>query len=139
MALVKVNKDPSTRDLRQFAGIWLPLACLIIGWMIQRRTGEWTVSLVIWAVCAAMALAGLAQPKLIKPVFVGMMYAVFPIGFVLSYCILAIVYYLVITPVGLIMRLVGYDPMERKLDRETDTYWKVRDNTQNASQYFRQI
>lgn len=139
MALVKVNKDPSTRDLRQFAGIWMPLACLIVGWMIQRRTGEWTVSLTIWAICAVMALAGLAQPKLIKPVFVGMMYAVFPIGFVLSYCILAIVYYLVITPVGLIMRLVGYDPMERKLDREAETYWKVREPSPNSSRYFRQI
>ena len=139
MALIKVNKEPSTRDLRQFAGIWLPLACLIIGVIIQRQTGEWKAPLALWGVCGVISLMGLIQPKLIKPVFVGLMYAVFPIGFVLSYLILTFVYYFVLTPVGLIMRLVGYDPMERELDREATTYWKRRDPPPESSRYFRQV
>ena len=139
MALVKVNREPSTRELRQFAGIWLPLFCLVIGWIIQTLTETWTPAFYLWGVCAVVSVAGLVEPRIIKPVFVGLMYAVFPIGFVLSYVILAIVYYLVLTPVGLIMRVVGYDPMDRKLEPDADTYWIKRDAAPDASRYFRQV
>lgn len=139
MALVKVNKEPTSRELRQFAGIWLPLFCLLIGWIIQRQSGTWTPAFILWGVCGVISVAGLAVPALIKPVFVGLMYAVFPIGFVLSYCILTAIYYLLLTPVGLIMRIVGYDPMTRKLDRAAETYWIEREPSPEASRYFRQI
>jgi hypothetical protein len=139
MALVKVNKDPSIRELRQFAGIWLPLFCLLVGWIIQRQAGTWTPAFYLWGVCAAVSVAGLWLPQLIKPLFVGLMYTVFPLGFVLSYVILAVIYYLLITPVGLIMRLVGYDPLNRKLDPAADTYWIEREAQPESSRYFRQF
>ena len=53
---------------------------------------------------------------------VGWTAAVFPIGWVMSYVLLGGVYFLVLTPIGLAMRICGRDPMQRKFDRQAKTY-----------------
>ena len=40
-----------------------------------------------------------------------------PIGLALSHVILGAVFYIVFTPVGLVMRLLGKDPLHRRFDR----------------------
>ena len=75
-----------------------------------------------------------------RMVFLGMSYLAWPIGFVVSHIILAAVYYLVLTPVGLVMRLVGYDPMKRRFDRDGSSYWIARDPSGvDSKRYFRQF
>jgi hypothetical protein len=51
---------------------------------------------------------------------------------------MAIIFYLVVTPVGIIMRLTGRDPMERAFDRTAKTYWKPRRTDPDSARYFRQ-
>jgi hypothetical protein len=73
-------------------------------------------------------------------VFLGMSYAAWPIGFVVSHVILALVYYLVFTPVGLAMRIFRYDPMNRRFDDAAQSYWVVRDPAATPpKRYFRQF
>ena len=48
------------------------------------------------------------------------------LGFVVSHVILTLFFFLVITPVGLVARLLGKDFLSLKLDRETQTYWIPR-------------
>ena len=67
------------------------------------------------------------------------MLSVAPIGFVISHILLALVFYVVLTPIGLAMRLFGYDPMTRKLDPQATTYWVPRAGQESAQQYFRQF
>ena len=52
--------------------------------------------------------------------------------------LLAAIYYLVITPIGVIMRVCGYDPMQRRYDRNAKTYWKRRENQDDTKRYFKQ-
>ena len=40
--------------------------------------------------------------------------------------IMILLFYVVILPTGLIMRLFGYDPMHRKIDKQLKTYRNVR-------------
>jgi ABC-type uncharacterized transport system permease subunit len=72
-------------------------------------------------------------------VFVGMSYAAWPIGFVVSHVVLALVYYLVVTPIGLVMRMVGYDPMSRRSDGDGASRWVPRSGERKAESYFRQF
>ena len=47
----------------------------------------------------------------------------YPIGWVVTHVVMALIFYLVVTPLGVIMRLCGRDPMERRwLDRRAKTY-----------------
>ena len=50
----------------------------------------------------------------------------FVLGWINTRLILGIFFYLILTPVGLIMRLFGRDPLHRKLDRKATTYWEKR-------------
>ena len=61
----------------------------------------------------------------------------YPIGWVITHVVMAIIFYLVVTPVGIIMRLTGRDPMERAFDRTAKTYWKPRNTDPDSAGYFR--
>ena len=139
MAVIDVNWNPPSKQLRQFAGL-LILFGGIAGFLFFKKdwvslaTAQW-----IWGVCAGLGLVGLALPVLIRPVYVVMMAISFPIGLVISTVLLGIIFYLVITPVGLLMRLLGYDAMHRKLDPAMTSYWIKRPAQTAVGRYFRQF
>jgi hypothetical protein len=70
--------------------------------------------------------------------FVGWMFLAFPIGWTVSHLLLLATFYLVLTPIGVVMRLVGHDPLERKFRPEAATYWMEHDPGSDPSRYFRQ-
>ncbi len=37
------------------------------------------------------------------------------------------------------MRVVGYDPMDRRFDRDAETYWIAREPDDDVKRYFRQF
>jgi hypothetical protein len=72
-----------------------------------------------------LAIAGLAIPGRLGPVHSLWMRGAHAISKVTTPLFLGIVYLLVLTPAGLLMRLLGRDPLEH---RESDTgYWIVRE------------
>jgi hypothetical protein len=86
----------------------------------------------------AAGLLILAAPQVGRRVYTGWMLAAVPIGWTITHVVLGLVYYLVVTPVGLLMRLVGYDPMHRRLDPQAATYWQDHPGPQAPARYFRQ-
>jgi hypothetical protein len=50
-------------------------------------------------------------------------------GFVMSRVILTLLYYLILTPIGLLAKLVGKKFMPLKFDKNVSTYWEKRDIT----------
>ena len=62
-----------------------------------------------------------------------------PIGWTVSHVVVSIVFYLVMTPIGLIMRMVGHDPMCRHLDPNASSYWMAYNPKADSARYFRQF
>jgi hypothetical protein len=137
MAVIEINRNPSPSQLRQFAILWLVfVAGLGLGaWF---RLDNRTAAVILWALAMIVPIAGRLFPPFVRAVFVGLSLAAFPIGFVLSHVILAVVYYLVLTPVGLAMRLLRYDPMHRAFEPDRESYWVSRDPHPDPKQYFKQ-
>src|SRR5262245_10897093 len=136
--MLELKTKFTTRELRQFAGLWFPLFCGMIGLFCWRAGGA-VAAYVIWSTGIGLGLVGLVFPPFIKPVYQGLMFVTFPIGWVMSHLVLGIVYYLVMTPIGLLMRLLVRDPMQRNLDRMAATYWVPRQPVTNVERYFRQF
>ncbi|MBW2459320.1 MAG: hypothetical protein JRI68_32810 [Deltaproteobacteria bacterium] len=57
---------------------------------------------------------------------------------VVSTVLLLALYYLVFTPIGLLARLFGYDPMGRRFERQARTYWQPSQPREGVARYFRQ-
>ncbi len=139
MALIEINTHPSDRQLRQFAGLVLPLAGLIVAGMFWWQFAWPSVALTLAAVVAGVSLAGLFRPALVRPVYLCWMYAAYPIGWVVGHLVIGVIFYLVLTPIGLVMRALGRDPLRRELQRDRSTYWEPRETSTDTSRYFRQF
>lgn len=138
MPLISIDKNPPIRQLRQFACFFFPVFLGIAAYLFHRKTGDGLLPSILYLIAGVSMLIGVAKPTLIKPLFLALMYITFPIGWVVSHILLLIAYYLVLTPIGLLLRLFGHDPMQRKFDRTKSSYWIPRDQNKNTNSYFKQ-
>ena len=139
MALVEMNWTPTRRELRTFAVVTL-IGCAVIGGLL-RWWGHPSVSTGIWCAGAVIGLIGLVVPPAVKPVFLLLSLVSWPIGFVVSYVVLGIFFYIVITATGMVFRVLGRDPLHRKPDPDATTYWQPKSlpDVDQRDRYFRQF
>jgi hypothetical protein len=138
MKLIRIEHNLSRRQLTVFSLCWLA-ALGILGGLVLLRGGPLRVAVVAWTAAVALPAVGWPLPAALRIVYLGMAYAAFPVGLVVSHVILAVVYYLMLTPIGLVMRLVGHDPMRRRFDPRAESYWVERKPDEDVSRYFRQF
>jgi hypothetical protein len=135
MALFQPNRNPTSRELRWFAGLWFPAFCGGLGlWLLRHQHPD--AAAAWWIVTAILALAGLVSPRAIRPVYRFLIRVTFPIGWIVSHLVVAAAYFLVITPIGIVMRL-WHDPMRRTFDRSARSYW-IDCKPAERDRYFRQ-
>ncbi len=118
------NDQATNKELRQF-GLVVGGVFSVIGlWPVVFR-GE---SLRLWAMIlgSLLIVLGAIVPQCLKQVYRGWMKIGHVLGSINTRIILGIVYYLLVTPMGIIMRLMGKDPMHRALGENVDTYRVVR-------------
>jgi hypothetical protein len=138
VALIEFKRNPTVRDLRQFGGIWLPLFLLLVAGTFYRAGGVRGAA-VLLGLAALSALVGWTAPRLIRPIVVGWMVLAYPIGWLVSHLTLAIVFYLVMAPVGLLLRAIGYDLGTGPLNRGSTSGWRrlpARDDVESAFRQF---
>ncbi len=138
MALIALNKNPSRRELFIFGALFA-LFFGLIGGLIWWRFQAPTVAYVLWSVAAFITILFYAVRPIRKPSYLAWIHFGFPIGWVISHVAMALIYYLVFTPIGLIMRLVGRDPMERRFERQAASYWVEHGPAADPGRYFRQF
>ena len=137
MALIELRIHPTPRDLRWFGLILLAFWGLV-GALVWRATGSLAWPRALWGGAAVLMVTYYAARPLRRPMYVGWSYLTYPIGWVVSHVLMATVYFGLFTAAGLLMRLVGYDPLTRALDRSATTYWVRRGDPPDVSSYFRQ-
>jgi hypothetical protein len=137
MSVIEINKNPSRRELAVF-GLLLALFAGVVGALFYWRSHAPGVARVVWIAGAALVALYFAVPPLRRYIYLGWIYATFPIGFVVSHIILGLVYYGVFTPLGLVMRAFGHDPMQRRMDPAAKSYWVEHDPNTGVERYFRQ-
>jgi hypothetical protein len=148
MALIEVNWNPARRQLRSF-GVVCVIAFGAIGVWVYVRHGLFgvklpapaalTTALALWAVALLCCALTWLAPRALRPLYVLLTIISLPIGLVLSQVFLALLFYGVLTPIGLVMRLVGRDPLHRRFDRQTTSYWIRREPVRNVERYYRQF
>jgi len=116
--------EPRTRELRKF-GLTVGGALAVLG-LISWARGHVIAPRVLWALGALLVVPGLAAPALLAPVHRVWMRAAETLGYVNTRVILSVLFYLVLTPIGLLMRLFR-DPLRRSLDDRSRSQWIKRE------------
>ncbi|MHC4875453.1 MAG: SxtJ family membrane protein [Planctomycetota bacterium] len=136
MAIVEINWNPPERDLRVFSGLLIAFTAFV-AWSIDAEFAS-PIAQLVAGVGLVFGGIGIAAPKLIQPLYVGWMVAVSPIAFVVSNTILAAVFFLVVWPLAILMRLKHRDALRLEVDRSAETYWLPRQPQRDPRRYFRQ-
>ncbi len=137
--LVGVALNSGSPRGRQMLGFLLPGLFGCVGGAVAAGAPALVVAGVVWALGVAASVQVWSSPGFAKTVYIGWMSAAEPIGWTISCLIMAMVFYLVLTPMGVVMRKFGYDPMQRKLDPEAASYWEPRKPVTDIKRYFRQF
>lgn len=145
--MIRLDLTPPPRKLLQFAwiaAIGFPLLAAFFTrgdarWFAVWNW-QWAHPVVLWlgglgAAQLLLALAGVRQLTL--ALYVVMTLVAFPIGFVLSHVLMAVIYYLVITPFGVVFRLAGRDVLGRRPDPQRRSYWHDRGAPRSPASYFK--
>jgi hypothetical protein len=104
-----------------FGGIGLALA----GWWLWH--GRTVPALVAAPLGLAFAALALFRPRLLAPLNRAWFELGLLLGRIVNPVVLSLLFFLVMTPVALLLRLSGRDPLRLRLDRAAPTYWIERD------------
>lgn len=138
MAIIELRKNPNRKNLMVF-GFLLGLFTILLGLGVRYQweapsAGRW-----IWLVGTGLTVLYFLIPPLRRPLYLGWIYATFPLGWTISYLLMGLIYYGVLTPIGLALRLLGKDALEKKIEREDSSYWIEHPTETDSSRYFRQF
>jgi hypothetical protein len=125
MLIEEIKNIKSTKkDLRNF-GLAVGAVLLIIGGLLfwkERPSHPYFLGL-----SAFLIASGLIFPSLLKPFQKAWMTLAVILGWVMTRVILSILFYLVVTPIGVVARLAGTRFLELKWDKEAKSYWNLRE------------
>lgn len=130
-------KPPSMRlfGVIMLGGFGILGGLLLWGW--SRDGGSWRLyggSLLV-SLGVLIFLWSVVSPATLGPVYRGWMAFGMKLGTIVSSILLTVAYFLVVTPVGLLMRLTGTDPLDRAVHREARTYWHPHAGPRPPSDY----
>jgi hypothetical protein len=136
MTWANIQLNPPPRVLRQFTVAVLVFA---FGWAVaQWIRGHQTAATVLAIVGAVVGLVGFLFPRALRWLFVGCMIATFPIGWLISQFVLALTFYLIITPIALFFRMLGRDVLQLKRPSADASLWKPKKQPDDIRRYLRQ-
>jgi hypothetical protein len=140
----EVNWRPDRAERRKFALSLLfgfpvlAAAILIVGRM---RSHIWLLDVPVYLAGGGVLLGALFYvfPAVAKPFYVVWYFLACCIGIVVGNLLLVLLFYGVVTAVGLALRCAGKGPILKKPNRGAETYWLDAEAPAGVNRYFRQF
>ncbi|MCK4546645.1 MAG: hypothetical protein KAW17_04300 [Candidatus Eisenbacteria sp.] len=128
--------DQSRRALVRF-GRTMAVALVVLGALVfifgsHPQRGYWLAG-----IGAVFFLLSRMSPAVLRPVQKGWMTFAFALGWIMSRLLLTVLFLVAITPTGLILRLIGRDPLE--IRSEKDSYWIRREKEQRPRERYERL
>ena len=129
MADETTTQDPTRKQLRQF-GLLVGTIMIMIGsyWLFYRDIYE-NARIVLLSIGGFLFVAGLVVPIILKPIYSVWMKLAHVLAWVNTRIIISLIFFLVITPIGFIMRLIKGDLLSERFHSDVSSYWTETDQT----------
>jgi Saxitoxin biosynthesis operon protein SxtJ len=134
--MIPINWTPDRKTLAEFSEAGMFALGMVAAPLAYYR-GQSKVAVAFWVVAVVGRLIGLTRPGWLKPAFLGLTLATWPIGWVVSRLTLGLLFLLVFTTVAIVFRLVGRDALNRSIDRRAKTYWEPYRPDRGLDRYLR--
>ena len=128
---------PTARALRQFAAAWL-IFFLAVGLYRYVVRGQHQAGIALGVMAIVFGVTGLIKPAALRWLFIGATVLTFPIGWVVSQIMLAMMFYGIITPLAVLFRIRGRDLLSRKPAPNRASFWTSKQTPADMGSYFRQ-
>lgn len=114
-------QNPNRKMLREFglvmAGAFGGIFGVFLPWLFSAEWPVWP-----WPVAGLFLISGLVAPLILRPAFKAWMKFGHLLSHIMTPFILGILFYIIITPVGLIRRVFGHDSMRRDSSEKVDSF-----------------
>ncbi len=132
-----IKKKRSHRAEREFGLIVGGVFVLLSGWWIYRSKFHSVVPITL-PLGAVLVLLGLVFPRALVLLNKAWMALAEALSFVSTRIILAFVFFVIMTPIGVVKRLFGWDPLHRRAER-SDSYWKPYSDRQRDPRHYEKM
>lgn len=110
-------------ELRKFGLMMAFVLMIIFGLALPLALGK-SLPVLLWGIGSLFLVLAVIKPSLLKLVYVAWMKFGHVLGWINTRIILGVIFFVMITPIGLIMRLFGNDPMNKCYNAKLSTYRK---------------
>jgi len=129
-----IHKLLKKNELRDFALIWSGIFTVIAFYPLLQG-----YSVRVWAVSLALffILGAFLKPEIFSLFHTYWIRLGEILGNIFSKVVMTLLYFFIFTPVSALLRLLGKDPLSKKLDRDCQSYWTKREKQpQSMKQQF---
>lgn len=128
---LKIDK----KTLRNFGLTFFIVFGIIAGYVYWKGHSGWP-----WFVggSGVFLILGLFLPFILKPFYKVWMMLAFLLGWVMTRVILTLTFFLMFIPMGFVLRMLGKDLLDEKIDKNARTYWRKHEVGSDKSRYLKQ-
>ena len=121
MAIDHIIPELDRKGLRSFGlttgAVFVVVFGVFFPWILEKNWPLWP-----WIVAAPLWVLALIHPPALRLIYIGWMHFGLLASRVMTPLILGIVFFLVISPMALVRRHLGRDPLQRALDPNNESY-----------------
>ncbi len=127
------NSTPATvPELRKFgflfAGMLILLFEVVLPWLKSHPVPWWPL-----VIAVPVAVLALIAPAALRPLHTAWLKFGAVMGFINTRIIMTVLFFVVLTPIGWLLRLCGKDPLSRRFDKSVQSY-RIQSQSQTKEQ-----
>ena len=123
-------------DLRKFGITFGVILLIIVGFLFWKEKESFQL---VFAIGIILFAFGITIPVLLKPVYLVWMIFATILAWFMTRVILCLLFYIIFTPIGLILRLFGKQFLELRWDKSKGSYWNYRSKIFDRENYEKQF
>jgi len=120
----KTAIQATPKEVRKFGILFALICAIVVLYLVWKESQLWPYFV---GGAGFFLVAGLFGHSILRPMYIGWMKFAFVFGWINTRILLGVFFYIVLTPIGLVLRLTGKDLLTLKIDRSATSYWIKRE------------
>ncbi len=122
--MINAKISATREEVRKFGYLFAGICVILGAYSIYKGHSTW-----LWFAGGAgfFLITGLLGYPILRPIYVVWMKFAYVLGWINMRLLLGVFFFVILTPVGLLMRVFGKDLLDEKIERGAGSYWKVRE------------